>query len=294
MHFSMPQHKSPDIATVPFILALLGTTEQALQEQELAPQTLAEIYNDYLSRQPELTDIAQFVAGLLLRVEGVHAVNYRVKAPLHLLQKIIRKKKEYPDRVFTQDSYLDLINDLAGVRALHLYKDSWIDISRYIQQEWKLKRTPYAYINKQEDALLLQDFAAHGCKVIPHPAGYKAMHFVIETKPGKQRYFAEIQLRTLFEESWSEIDHSIRYPDHFCSKLSENLLTILNRLTSDADEMATFIKALSDKMLIPAPEQPSARWTAEERTQLQAQVEKLPLTNEEKQRLLTLLQRMFE
>jgi putative GTP pyrophosphokinase len=292
MHFSMPQHKDTDIATTPFILALLGTTEQALQEQGVAPQALVEIYNDYISRQPELTDIAQFVASMLLKVEGVHAVNYRVKAPLHLLQKIIRKKKEYPDRVFTQDNYLDLINDLAGVRALHLYKESWIDISRFIQQEWKLKRMPYAYINKHEDALLLQEFAAHGCKVIPHPTGYKAMHFVIETKPGKQRYFAEIQLRTLFEESWSEIDHRIRYPNYICSKLSENLLTILNRLTSNADEMATFIKSFSDKMLAPAPEQPSPRWTAEERTQLQAQVEKLPLTEEEKQQLLTLLRHM--
>jgi ppGpp synthetase/RelA/SpoT-type nucleotidyltranferase len=281
----MPQHKKTDSATVPYILALLGTTEQALQEQELAPQALAEIYNDYLARESELTDTARLIAAMLLKVEGVRYVNYRAKAPLHLLQKIIRKKKEYPDRIFNQHTYLDLINDLVGVRALHLYKELWIDTGRFIQQEWKLKRAPYAYINEgDEDEQLLQEFAAHGCRNIPHPTGYKAVHFVIETKPAKQRYFAEIQLRTLFEEGWSEIDHSIRYPNHDNSELLDHLLQLLNKFTSHADNTASLIQKLT--FMLHTPNQKvSLQDKKHELAQLQSHIQKLPVEEADKRQL---------
>jgi putative GTP pyrophosphokinase len=39
------------------------------------------------------------------------------------------------------------------------------------------------------------------------------VHYVVRTQAKKQRYFVEIQLRTLFEEGWSEIDHAVRYPE---------------------------------------------------------------------------------
>ena len=164
-----------------------------------------------------------------------------------------------------------------------------MNTGQFIQQEWELKRAPYAYINKHQDEQSLQDFAAHGCRIIPHPTGYKAVHYVIKTKPGKQQYFAEIQLRTLFEESWSEIDHSIRYPDHICSKLSEDLLTILNRLTSNADEMASFIRALATKF---EESGPAAQAADQPLPQLLDHLEKLPITQEEKQSLRSHLSNM--
>ncbi|MDX5480815.1 MAG: RelA/SpoT domain-containing protein [Hymenobacteraceae bacterium] len=268
----MPNY--PEKATLPFILAILQASEEELRAHGLEALVLVDIYNDYLTRQAELSDIAAFITQTLTKAEGVHSVKYRVKDPLHLLHKIIRKKEEYPNRSFDQHSYLDLINDLIGVRVLHLYKESWISTGEYIQGMWELKREPYAYVRHGENEQNIQHFTEHGCKVMGHPSGYKAIHFVIETRPNKQRYYAEIQLRTLFEESWSEIDHNIRYPDHTSDEFIDHLLQLLNKFTSCADEMATHIRALATKL----------KYKADEK-EIRAHIDQLPVSGEDKQLL---------
>lgn len=282
----MPHH--PEKATPHFILSILEMSEAELQERDLKAQALAEIYDDYLSRQSELTDIAVFIARMMHKAKGVHSVMYRVKEPQHLLRKIIRKKQEYPHRTITTYNYLDLINDLIGVRVLHLYKASWAEIGNYIKSLWELKRPPYAYVKGVKNNPFFHDFTSYGCKVIAHPSGYKAVHFVIETKPAKQRYFAEIQLRTLFEEGWSEIDHNIRYPDHDNSELLNILLQQLNKLTTKADEMATHVRKLT-QILQEYKQQDNLDEAALE---LQEFVEKLPVQEEEKQQLYTCIARI--
>jgi hypothetical protein len=71
------------------------------------------------------------------------------------------------------------------------------------------------------------------------------VHYVLKSQPAKPVHLVEVQVRTLFEEGWSEVDHQVRYP-----RLNDNphlaeFLTIFNRLAGSADEMGTFIKALS-------------------------------------------------
>ena len=78
----------------------------------------------------------------------------------------------------------------------------------------------------------------------PHPFNYRSLHYIIKTSPTKATYLSEIQVRTIFEEGWSEIDHSIRYPYHVDNKMYNEYLSILNRFAGGADEMGTFIKNL--------------------------------------------------
>ena len=58
----------------------------------------------------------------------------------------------------------------------------------------------------------------------------------------------EIQVRTILEEAWSEIDHIIRYPYEDGKKALPPYLLFLNRLLGNADEMGSFIKLLSDNV----------------------------------------------
>lgn len=41
----------------------------------------------------------------------INSVRYRVKNPEHLIEKIIRKKKEKPDLEITKENYLTEITD---------------------------------------------------------------------------------------------------------------------------------------------------------------------------------------
>jgi len=290
---SLKRTNQPVQAILPFLLVELDTSEEELQAQGIRAEELAAIYSDFLDRQEELTSIAAYTSGLLMKVSEVHAVRYRIKDPIHLLRKVIRKKAEYPDRTIDQHSYLQWINDLAGIRVLHLYKESWASIGHYIEQTWELKRPPVAYLRESDEGPYVQELADAGCDIRRHHLGYRATHFVIKTQPNKQSYFVEVQLRTLFEEGWSEIDHTIRYPDHVCSTFVRDLLAILNRLTGNADDMATFIKSFSNKAQEHSAKLQTGWWTEEEQAALKDQVEKLPITPEEKQRLHDHLQRMM-
>ena len=279
--------KAATIATRATILSQLRESEESLHAKGLDADTLVAVYYDYLSRKQELRTIAGFVAEMLLCCEKVHAVRYRLKDPLHLLQKIIRKKKEYPHRNINRHNYLHYINDLAGIRVLFLYKEDWEQIGKHIRQLWELKRPPFAYIRHSGE---LQLFINKGCNVFVHPRGYSAIHFVITTSPDRQRYFIEIQLRTLLEETWSEIDHSIRYPNYSPHPLLDELLLILGRLTSYANETITQIKVLADALNSTAPAPEHFRKVV---NQLREYIRTLPIPEAEKQQLFSRINRLL-
>ena len=61
-------------------------------------------------------------------------------------------------------------------------------------------------------------------------------------------HIAEIQVRTIFEEGWSEIDHKIRYPYDADNPVLGQFLVVFNRLAGSADEMGSFVKLLKRKL----------------------------------------------
>ncbi len=282
----MSRQNEQENITPQSIYSLLEVSEQELCDLDIKVDELMEIHDDYITRQDELEDIASLVANILLRENEVHAVRFRVKEPIHLLKKIIRKKKEYPDRHLTVHNYLQHINDLAGVRVLHLQKANCIAIGKYIRKTWELKRRPYAYVTDvtTPQSLLLgkSDFT-----VLINPRGYTALHFIIKSKPNKQLYFVEIQAKTLFEEGWSEIDHCIRYPDHEPNVLLSHLLRTLNQLTNHSDRIATQIHAIACEL--ERLKNPESVNSEEVKQSIYQHLGKLPLNEVEKQRLYTCL-----
>ncbi|MCJ8167590.1 RelA/SpoT domain-containing protein [Pontibacter sp. E15-1] len=268
------------------ILTSLNVSEQELRARDIKLADLVEIHNDYITRHNELDDIASLIANVLLRENEVHAVRYRVKEPIHLLKKIVRKKKEYPERNLTVHNYLQHINDLAGVRVLHLQREHCFSIGKYIRHTWELKRMPYAYVNDvtTSQSQLLRE---HGYNVLINPRGYTALHYIIKSKPNKQLYFVEIQAKTLFEEGWSEIDHCIRYPDHEPNALLRYLLHFLNRLTNHSDETAAQIHAIAYEL---DKYKSSTEADVDQIKQaISHHITKLPLEENEKQQLYTCL-----
>lgn len=83
-----------------------------------------------------------------------------------------------------------------------------------------------------------------GCRAAIHEAGYRSIHYIIESQPGKKKLSAEIQVRTIFQEGWSEIDHRVRYPDYSDNEHIGVFLDLFNGLAGSADEMGSFVKDL--------------------------------------------------
>ncbi len=209
---------------------------------------LEEIFNHFSVNRHIYEPAAKEIAERLVTSNTVHSVRYRIKDAEHLIEKIIRKKIEDPKREYTIDNYTEKIDDIIGVRALHLYKSDWEEIGDFIENTWGLKDKPTANIRKGDADEILKMYTEKGYEIKEHKYGYRSIHYIIESSPTKTKFTSELQVRTIFEEGWSEIDHNIRYPYDLENPILNEYLNIFNRLAGNADEMGTYIKYLQSAL----------------------------------------------
>ena len=73
-----------------------------------------------------------------------------------------------------------------------------------------------------------------------HKFGYRSVQCLVKTTFFKRPTILDIQVRTIFEEGWTEIDHRIRYAYDQDNPILLPYLTIFNRLAGSADEMDSY------------------------------------------------------
>lgn len=224
-------------------------TEEDFEKCSLDWKLIQTIGADHQSKISNLEDLAESYAKTIQRFDKVHSVRWRIKDPEHLMEKIVRKttprsgsyNKDYLK--ISVDNYFTMVTDLIGIRALHLFKQDCVSIINKLENTWEKAEAITAYIRKgdsEEEYKKLDTW-----EVKEHKAGYRSIHFVFSTAPYKSKVFTEVQIRTIFEEGWSEIDHKIRYPNFSNNQDIAAFLNIFNRLAGSADEMGSFVQSLS-------------------------------------------------
>ncbi len=207
------------------------------RQSRLTWEELDEIAQDFEPKRNGHQNTVKEYAEVLQKCSGVHSLSYRVKDTKHLLEKIIRKNPEYLESgdSVSKENYEKKITDLMGIRILLLFKEDWLLVHGYIMERYgeMLLEPPFAHV-REGDSTRLYDGSVEIKKTKP----YRSVHYVIRTEQGLG---IEIQVRTLYEEAWSEIDHRLRYPYDLTNEMLCNYLSIMNRLTGMGDEMGTFI-----------------------------------------------------
>ncbi|EOY8347244.1 RelA/SpoT domain-containing protein [Escherichia albertii] len=212
----------------------------------LSWNSLLRIGLSHAAQTPHLKKTAIILSSILQQVDEVHSVRWRIKKPEHLMAKIIRKRntgnKKYSE--ISEHNYQQIITDLIGIRVLYLYKKDWEKIHHFICSMWKQIELPIVYLRAGDPDSEIKVYNNNGCQIKYHDAGYRSTHYLIKPLNARENFVAEIQIRTIFEEGWSEIDHLTRYSGASDSYLLRNFLMIFNRLAGSADEMGTFILEL--------------------------------------------------
>lgn len=243
-------------------LTAYNVTEQDLEKAQIEWSELARIGNEYEKIEEHLRDIGKdFVDDYLYDIDkvGIHSYRYRTKKSGHLLEKVIRKRKENPEKFADLDhtNFYKYMTDLIGIRVFFLYREDWIHFHRYITTVFE--NNPNIYV---EDRIADFDdnpdhyYIAERPKVYKRPGDsriydakeieiksdgiYRSLHYIIKYKG----YYVEIQGRTLFEEGWSEIDHDIVYPYHQDNEMLKDFSKLLNRLSGMADEMSSYFRRM--------------------------------------------------
>jgi putative GTP pyrophosphokinase len=211
----MPPGKRPTSGALDraALLQRHNIADRDYRKTKLEWPVIQSIRNDHINSKDDLLTAGNAIAATLQRVPAVHSLKVRIKDPDHLVVKIIRKRVEKPNLAPpTVDNYRKVITDLIGIRALHLFKDDWLAIHEFVMQHWHHHEKPTAYIRQGDSQEVTKALRKAGCKVKNHDFGYRSIHYLLKTTPGKDIQLAELQVRTIFEEGWAEIDHQVRYP----------------------------------------------------------------------------------
>lgn len=138
-------------------------------------------------------ELGRRLGDLLARPElKIHSFHCRVKTLESLRAKVARPERTYRD--------LDEITDLIGVRIITYFEDQVEEVGRLLEEHLAMdlhhsidKRTP------------------------DHPTqfGYRSLHYVCRLPEELRREGApplfEIQIRTILQHAWAEIEHDLGY-----------------------------------------------------------------------------------
>ncbi|MBT9495178.1 MAG: RelA/SpoT domain-containing protein [Paucibacter sp.] len=171
----------------------------------------------------------------------IHSTRSRLKDDEHLANKIHRKRAD--GREIDEGNLLSIMTDLAGLRVLHLHQNQFGQIHSFINSKvkakgWKLLEKPIAYTWDPDSVNYFKKF---GLRTAVKASYYTSVHYLVAPANAEVGISCEIQVRTLFEEAWGEIDHSINYP--LPTKILANIeqLRVLSRLVSTGSRLADSI-----------------------------------------------------
>lgn len=220
--------------------------EQIIEEKNIDTDVLKDIYNDFVDYKVSYENQADFISNILRSQPMVHSVKSRLKEPDRLIEKIIRKTEDRrlkygDDFQFTLNNYKNEINDLIGIRVIHIFKDQWQDIHEFITKTWKVIEVT-ANVREGDNT---KKFEELNIEVRSRISGYRSVHYLVEFYPTNEKVIAEIQVRTIFEEGYGEIDHRLRYSHIEIPEILKSNLLLFNRIVGSADEMASLINDLS-------------------------------------------------
>jgi putative GTP pyrophosphokinase len=132
-------------------------------------------------------------------------IDFRVKDPINLAQKLIKEKLDNQKKGINTslENLYSSLSDKAGLRIICRYNDEIIPITEIIKAQFDI-------IN-EDNKIVHLDY---------NQMGYKSYHLDIKLKNNDvannqyqklEGLRAEVQVRTLCENVWAEIDHDIGY-----------------------------------------------------------------------------------
>jgi putative GTP pyrophosphokinase len=179
----------------------------------------------------------------------VHSVRYRLKDIENILEKVERKNLEDAARDdadklgdINKDNFFDRITDIAGVRVLHLYQSQFEDIHSAIlkkvaSEDFCLYEQPKAYTWDPDSKKFfgILDIETH-----QKDSFYTSIHYVLKPN-ARSKFTCEVQVRTLLEEVWGEVDHAMNYPVPVTDEQCKENIKVLARLVSAGSHLADSI-----------------------------------------------------
>jgi ppGpp synthetase/RelA/SpoT-type nucleotidyltranferase len=183
----------------------------------------------------------------------IHSVKCRLKDRQHLEEKVIRKLADLPDQPTAEDMFRRL-TDLSGVRVLLLHQQQFsalhAEFLKKTNHDWHLVEPPKAYTWDPESVEFFKKLEIHTELKESH---YTSLHYVIRPKIDSD-VVCEIQVRTLFEEIWGEVDHTLNYPSPTENVACSEQLRVLAKVVGAGSRLVDSIFRTANPVVPPRAE----------------------------------------
>ncbi|MEH3158781.1 MAG: RelA/SpoT domain-containing protein [Sphingomonas taxi] len=193
------------------------------------------VVQTYIGDHPDLNDPADTI---------IHSYKTRLKDRNHLAKKIERKLAAGRD--ITPDNFFFQITDLAGVRILHLFQGDFAKIdavirSKIAEGDWVLGERAKAY---SWDPEAVKFFMGFDIEVEQKESFYTSAHYLIKPRLDSP-ICCELQVRTLFEEIWGEVDHLLNYPTPSTVLACQEQLKVLSKIVGGGSRLLDSIQRIT-------------------------------------------------
>ncbi len=220
--------------------------EQVLFPSEKEIKTLLSAW-----KQPDYwRPSADLAAGKEQRVAApspVHRVRTRVKRVESVMDKILRRPDIFTDGL-SPDSFTKM-NDTLGVRVILYFLSHLPLIDRELRKladklEISQIEPPKAYLPTD----LTEQLSLMHLDPKQKESGYASIHYILRLKNSEigvdQRPWFELQVRTLVEDAWGEIEHVLGYkPEKRTSFAVKRQFQIISKQLAAVDEHFNFLHA---------------------------------------------------
>ena len=154
-------------------------------------------------------------------MESLHTITYRIKDETRLIEKIDEENKQLGAEavLITHKNFQQRVGDLLGIRLICLRLSDINRVEAYLGllAEEKILRFIGKPDQKRSFVLPIDPGAAIPDGLDLQYSGYSSIHYQVELGENSDAtdelkgLQIEIQLRTILEEAWGEIDHKYRY-----------------------------------------------------------------------------------
>ncbi len=197
----------------------------------------------------------------------INSIRARVKDPYHLVGKIVRKtlqKDAYGS--ISLNNYPFYIDDIIGFRIITLYSEDWYEVHKYLKNKFIMDNANF--VSSKQDlanrAKKLKNLSLFkkieintrtgDDDIYSHCVGndferlfdkldgryYRSIHYSVFNKD----YCLEIQVRSIYDEAWSEIDHNLLYPYYLDNHSLIEFSKILNRIAGFSNELSAYFREI--------------------------------------------------
>lgn len=178
----------------------------------------------------------------------VHSVKQRKKSRASILSKCERKSNN--GKTVSAENAAQELEDFFGIRLLHIHFDQAEHIHNFLNQKSKsgdfcFGEKPIAYTWDPEHENLLKRL---GFEVKFKDSYYTSLHYILRVSQ-ESPIRCELQVRTLFEEAWGELDHWMNYPHPTDVLALKEQLLVLSRVVTAGSRLAVSINRIYENSL---------------------------------------------